>query len=143
MKKPLEIVDLVTFTEQLLNEKIHFLCTKFIWLGSNIVDIKVIWFEHLLGVKKCSYQFFIERSDICGIIPITLREAIWHIIKCRNLLKLGFTEGTLSGVRQFLATESTLSMMENAFYFTSKALFVLKIFKLLSWLFGHVSKWLD
>ena len=33
--------------------------------------------------------------------------------------------------------------MKNAFYFTSKALFVLKIFKFLSWLFGHVSKRLD
>ena len=29
---------------------------------------------------------------------------------------------------------------ENAFYFTLKALFVLKIFKFLSWLFGHVEK---
>ena len=29
-------------------------------------------------------------------------------------------------------------MMKNAFYFTLKALFVLKIFKFLSWLFGHV-----
>ena len=31
-------------------------------------------------------------------------------------------------------------MMKNAFYFTSKALFVLKIFKVF---FGHVSKRLD
>ena len=31
-------------------------------------------------------------------------------------------------------------MMKNAFYFTVKALFVLKIFKFLSWLFGHVEK---
>ena len=31
-------------------------------------------------------------------------------------------------------------MMKNAFYFTLKALFVLKIFKFLSWLFGHVEK---
>ena len=31
-------------------------------------------------------------------------------------------------------------MMENAFYLTSKALFVLKIFKFLFWLFGHVAK---
>ena len=30
--------------------------------------------------------------------------------------------------------------MKNAFYFTSKALFVLKIFKFLSRLFGHVTK---
>ena len=34
-------------------------------------------------------------------------------------------------------------MMKNVFYFTSKALCVLKIFKFLTWLFGHVSKWLD
>ena len=48
----------------------------------------------------------------------------------------------LSGLRQFLATESPLKWW-NAFYFTSKALSVLKIFKFLSWLFGHVSKRLD
>ena len=31
-------------------------------------------------------------------------------------------------------------MMKNAFYFILKAIFVLKIFKFLSWLFGHVKK---
>ena len=41
-------------------------------------------------------------------------------------------KGALSGVRQFLATESPLKLMKNAFYFTSKAPFVLKIFKFLS-----------
>ena len=41
-------------------------------------------------------------------------------------------KGALSGLRQFLASESPLKMMRNAFYFTSKALFVLKIFKFLS-----------
>ena len=33
--------------------------------------------------------------------------------------------------------------MKNAFYFILKALFVLKIFKPLSWVLGHVEKWLD
>ena len=33
----------------------------------------------------------------------------------------------LWGLRQFLATESSLKMMKNAFSFTTKALFVLKI----------------
>ena len=42
------------------------------------------------------------------------------------------TKGALAGLRQFLATESTLKMMDNAFYFILKALFVLKIFKFLS-----------
>ena len=41
-------------------------------------------------------------------------------------------KGALSGLRQFLATERPLKMMKNAFYFTSKALLVLKIFKFLS-----------
>ena len=31
-------------------------------------------------------------------------------------------------------------MMKNSFYFILKALFVLKIFKFLSWLFGHEGK---
>ena len=52
-------------------------------------------------------------------------------------------EGALSSLRQFLATKSPLKMMKNAVYFTLKALFVLKIFKILSSLFGHVKKWLD
>ena len=34
-------------------------------------------------------------------------------------------------------------MMKNAFYLTSNALFILNIFKFLSWLFGHVAKRLD
>ena len=53
-------------------------------------------------------------------------------------------KGALSGLIQFLATESPLKMMKNAFDFTVKALFVLKIFKFLSWLLGHVEKvWLE
>ena len=38
----------------------------------------------------------------------------------------------LSCLRQFLATESPLKIMKNAFYFTLKDLFVLRIFKFLS-----------
>ena len=41
-------------------------------------------------------------------------------------------KGALSGLRQFLAPESPLKMMKNAFYFTLKTLFLLKIFKFLS-----------
>ena len=37
-------------------------------------------------------------------------------------------------------TESLLQVMKNASYFILKAPFVLKIFKLLSWHFGHVAK---
>ena len=52
-------------------------------------------------------------------------------------------KGALSGLWQSLATESPLKKMKNAFHFTLKALFVLKIFKFLFWLFGHLEKRLD
>ena len=38
----------------------------------------------------------------------------------------------LAGPRQNLATKSPLKMMKNAFYFTLKALFAVRIFKFLS-----------
>ena len=47
-------------------------------------------------------------------------------------------EGTLEGLRQSLITESPLKKKKNAFYLTLKALFILKVFKFLS--FGHVEK---
>ena len=43
-----------------------------------------------------------------------------------------FLKVALSGLRQFLAIESTLKMMKNAFYFTLKVIFVIKISKFLS-----------
>ena len=46
-------------------------------------------------------------------------------------------------MRQFLAAKSPLKVMKNAFYFISKAIFVLKLFTFLSWLLGHVAKRLD
>ena len=41
-------------------------------------------------------------------------------------------KGALSGLRQPLATENPLNVVKNYFYFTVKALFVLKIYKCLS-----------
>ena len=52
-------------------------------------------------------------------------------------------KAALSGLRQFVTAESPLKVIKYAFYFTSKALFVLKIFTLSSWIFSHVAKRLD
>ena len=41
-------------------------------------------------------------------------------------------------MRQSLATENLLKMTKNVFYFTLKAIFVLKIFICLCWIFGHI-----
>ena len=54
---------------------------------------------------------------------------------CENVFK-----GALSCLKYFLATESYSKIIENAFYFILKVLFVLKIFKFLSSLFAHVEK---
>ena len=55
-------------------------------------------------------------------------------------IKEDVRKGKLYGLRQFLINEIPLKLMKNAIYFTLKALSVLKIFKFLSWLFGHVEK---
>ena len=48
-----------------------------------------------------------------------------------------------TGLRKILADESRLNMMKNIFYFMLKALFIVKILNILSWLFGQVGKRLD
>ena len=49
----------------------------------------------------------------------------------------------LSGLRQFLAIQSSLEMMKNAFYLTLKALFILNVFSFLPLLFAHVEQRFD
>ena len=51
----------------------------------------------------------------------------------------------LSPSKKICFNDSPSKMMKNAFYFILKALFVLKIFRFLSWPFGHVGKttWLE
>ena len=48
-------------------------------------------------------------------------------------------KGSLSGLQQFMTTESPLKIMKNTFFTP----FFLKIFTILSWLFGHIGKRLD
>ena len=54
----------------------------------------------------------------------------YHFSKLKKAINI--FKGALSGLRQFLATESPLKTMKNPFYFTLEALFVLKVFKFLS-----------
>ena len=55
-----------------------------------------------------------------------------------DTFSLDFTlKSTLPDLSRFPATESPLKLMKNTFHFISKALFVLKIYTFLSWLFCH------
>ena len=55
----------------------------------------------------------------------------WSYDHLRDVPWEDIFKDALSGLRQFLANESSLNMMKNAFYFTLKALFVLKLFKVM------------
>ena len=68
-----------------------------------------------------------------------LSNYVFDTVRSRNKNDI---KGTISGLRQFLAVESSLQIMKNSFYFISKTL-VLKLFRFLSSFFGHVTKWLD
>ena len=81
-----------------------------------------------------------EICHLCSSLKGLIKSRSEHKSRCGQMPS---SQGVLSCLRQFLATESPLKRMKNAFYFTSKALFVLKIFKFLSWYFGHVAKRLD
>ena len=67
---------------------------------------------------------------ICGFYMITASVMIGLRVDSHLPIKLLL----------FTSMESPLKVMKNAFYFILKALFVLKIFKFLWWLFGHVGK---
>ena len=84
-------------------------------------------------VHGCGYLRLFELGKYCTIFN-KIRYLIG--VKCGIAYVISHNyeiiQGALSGLRQLLATENPLKMMKNAFYFTSKALFVLKIFKFLS-----------
>ena len=55
----------------------------------------------------------------CDFPKGSVLEPLLHLF----LLYISDLKGTLSGLRQFLATESALKIMKIAFYFTSKSFF--------------------
>ena len=113
-------------------------------------------FKYMVPVSLLSHQYYVSTQHLYCFLPVrthhnSYRPAFSNFFgeskeihnghqfeHCQQVLK-----GALSGLRQFLAIERPLKMIQSASYFTSKALFVLKIFKFLSGFFGHVAKRLD
>ena len=93
---------------------------------------------NVLNFKMSSFSrfyvnAFLSFPSLFGIIPHCLEWNLMYPSVCWNgSLKMHFQFG-----------DKFWQLMKNAFYFTLKALFVIKIFKVLSWLFGHVEKRLD
>ena len=65
------------------------------------------------------------------VFKILIKNCIVEVFIIKKYVKFSFFffKGPLPGLRQCLATKNFLKMMENTFYFTLKALFVLKMFK--------------
>ena len=74
-------------------------------------------------------QIVVKAAEFLNSVHLMLFKLIF---RCNTCQILSFFKGALSDLRQFLATESLLKMMKNAFYFTLKAFFLLKKFKFLS-----------
>ena len=97
------------FTNIPLEENIN-ICTNLLFDNEDIIE----------GIKRSPLGPNIANAFL------SFHEFTW-LEQCPKEFK-----GALSGLRQFLATESPLRMMKNAFYLTSKALFFLKTFNFLS-----------
>ena len=131
-----------------------FLCLvcKLTFLFSSLMLYLILHFHHCSDFVLSSLLAFLSPSCLETQIELaTIRLFVSVILDVSKNLNTLFTlwttafKGTLQGLRQFLISESPLIVMKNAFYFTVKVPFVLKIFKFLSWHFGHVEKpaWLE
>ena len=78
-----------------------------------------------------TFMAFLSTIDLVELVPVMEYFCMLVIIYLQN--KMCF----------ICFSESILKIKKIAFYFILKALFVLKIFRFLFWLFGHVVKRLD
>ena len=81
---------------------------------------------------NCTTVRYAKILSNISFIPIQVTQAITMDRPDENKLFQNAFKGALSCLKIFLATESPLKRMKNAFYFILKVLFVLKIFKFLS-----------
>ena len=95
--------------------------------------------ETLAQVFSCEFCEISKKTFFTEHLRTTAFEVRWSLSEF-ILKPLIYFNGALSGLRQFLATESPLKIMKNAFYFTSKTFFVLEIFNFFSWLFWSCGK---
>ena len=91
--------------------------------------------------------FYIRFDEIKCLYPFTKHTA-QKIIGKPQSMAMSWFKVRLTPSKQncvICVIESPSKMMKNPFYFILKALSVLKIFKTLSWLFGHAGKtaWLE
>ena len=100
----------------------------------------ILWlvcFTTSLKYSKFNRRVLIKEAVVQGCFVKNVSKNVRKILRKKPVLESVFNKvvslkGALSGLRQILATENPIKTMKNAFYFTSKAVLVLKIFKFLS-----------
>ena len=111
----------------------RFLKTKYLHRLNNIFFIT---FFGILGqLMHCKIAVVYRSFWKIGLLKI-------KILFCTESIFVR-VKGAPSGLTQLVVIGSHLKMLKNTFCFVWEALFVLKIFRFLSWLFGHVEKRLD
>ena len=82
---------------------------------------------------------------LTNIISVSTNSRQVNLLEMKSLLQILKSVSRLPLICFICLIESPLKTMKNTFYFILKALFVLKIFKILAWLLGHVGKtaWLE
>ena len=98
------------------------------------LNMKLLIAFDLVVDHSGQHFFYIETSQLIFIA---------NKLSCFFVTLALYDLKTHSQVWDNFATEILLKMIKNTFYFTIKAVFILKIFWFLSWLFGHVAKRLD
>ena len=96
--------------------------------------------KKLYLAKKCEARIRNNAEKLNVSICLYL---LFYYSLMQRLFKVGVSPSKKKNI--VCINDSPSKMLKNAFYFILKALFVLKIFKFLSWLSGHVEKttWLE
>ena len=102
---------------------------------------------HEMEKQNKFLQFWTTHIFMFTIIcyPVTLFVQMWwfqYLLMCSHCISCQWIhfKSALLDLRQFLSTENPLKITKNAFYFTLKVIFLHKIFRFFSWIFGHVEK---
>ena len=114
--------------------------------------------EKITEIKMIATVIMVLSFPSYFLIHLQIDRELQHFLSCFEIYKLtlklfrtdqenhvesfflsiagtAWLKGTISGLTQFLVTGSFLKIIKNAFYFTSRALFLYKISKFLFWTF--------
>ena len=102
-----------------------------------IVSFLLIVYPHFYGMQQ--YYFFFQTLGDSPDVKQFLKSKVSGLhIEGAHSLK---SDSHLPKKIVFVCfNESPLKVMKYAFYFILKALFILKVFRFLSWYFGHVEE---